>query len=705
MIGFGRANFKAPDAASVALQHAETDCGSQASLTGASEIAQPSALLKLIESFMSSSFSRAALVAAAFWIAPVLAGAAHAAPAIEAYGKLPAAEQVTLSGSGERVAFVASVGQDRFVAAATTKGEGLLRVRVLAAEDKEKAGKVRDLMWVGEDHLLVFVTRTENLGMDYGFNHAFTRVLVLNVKTKKSFWVFSKSTRTTGGVYGLHGLSQKDGKWFAYFGGQPVDNGALQGRIDLFKVDLDGGDMTAVSHGSEKRDRSWLLAPDGTIVANSDYDDRTGVWRLFAGDDRDRLIVQQTDPFQTVGLQGFGRTADTLIYTTQDDSGEHHYMEAPLAGGAAQEILGDKKVNNLIFDRVTRLLIGAQLEGDEHETLLFPARPKAVWKGTKKAFPGVGVYNVSASDDFNTLIAYTDGKDDPGTYWLVNIKTGAADVFGIPYPEIKPADVGSTQIVDYKAADGLEMHGVLTLPPGHEAKNLPVVVMPHGGPASRDFLAFDWMAQAFASRGYAVFQPNFRGSTGYGADFENAGNGEWGRKMQTDISDGLASIAAKGIVDPKRACIVGASYGGYAALAGVTVQNGLYRCSVSYAGVSDLKEMLNSEAEDHKAVSSTVRYWKLVMGAKSINDGTLRTISPVQLADRADAPILLIHGKDDTTVPVEQSRRMERALKSAKKPVEYIELKGEDHYLSFEDSRIAMLKASVAFVEKHNPAN
>jgi dipeptidyl aminopeptidase/acylaminoacyl peptidase len=262
--------------------------------------------------------------------------------------------------------------------------------------------------------------------------------------------------------------------------------------------------------------------------------------------------------------------------------------------------------------------------------------------------------------------------------------------------------VGAAKMYSYKASDGLGMEGVLTLPPGSTGKNLPVVVIPHGGPEGSDDAGFDTWAQVFASRGYAVFQPNFRGSGGYGIAFRNAGFGQWGRKMQTDISDGLAALAADGIVDPKRACIVGGSYGGYAALAGVTLQHGLYRCAVSYGGVSDPADMLREEAREG-ASKATRRYWRSYLGTEfsgEISDA----ISPRANADKADAPILLVHGDKDTVVLPAQSKDMVSALRRADKPVEYIELENEDHWLSRSATRLQWFKAMVAFVQKHNPA-
>jgi dipeptidyl aminopeptidase/acylaminoacyl peptidase len=200
-----------------------------------------------------------------------------------------------------------------------------------------------------------------------------------------------------------------------------------------------------------------------------------------------------------------------------------------------------------------------------------------------------------------------------------------------------------------------------------------------------------------------VFQPNFRGSDGYGTAFRNAGFKEWGRKMQTDISDGVADLARQGIVAPGRACIVGGSYGGYVALAGVTLQHGLYRCAVADAPVTDPSSFLGYEASRNGYVSSAMRYWDAYMGAHGESDPALNAISPLAMANAADAPILLIHGKDDTVVPISQSEAMKAALIRSGKPVQFVQLPNEDHWLSREQTRTAMLTAAVAFVEKYNP--
>jgi dipeptidyl aminopeptidase/acylaminoacyl peptidase len=217
----------------------------------------------------------------------------------------------------------------------------------------------------------------------------------------------------------------------------------------------------------------------------------------------------------------------------------------------------------------------------------------------------------------------------------------------------------------------------------------------------RDVPGFDWWSQALASRGYAVLRPNFRGSDGLGKDFLDAGAGEWGRKMQTDLSDGVRHLAAQGVIDPARVCIVGASYGGYAALAGATIDRGVYRCAASVAGPSDLEKMLVFSLE--KEGRNAFKYWAGYMGVTGRASPVMAEISPIRNADKVSIPVLMVHGKDDTVVPYLQSTIMVRALQDAGKPVELVTLEGEDHWLSKTKTRLQMLQSVVAFLEKHNP--
>ena len=631
-----------------------------------------------------------------------------APPQVEDYGKLPAMEMVTLSPSGERYAFVADVNGVRQLFIATTDNKPLKIVPIGVA-------KVWNVEWAGDDFVLVGTSATTHL-MGYTVNKMELRsVVVFDLRTDKQIGVFNHHSEVDPSVFGRYGVAQIDGRWYGYFGALSLERSTPfsdwyhsnttddQINRDLYRVDLETGELHLAAKGQAYSD-GWLVDAKGEVVARSLYNEKNGDWRVITGPFGGRDLASGREPFGGVALLGLARTADGLLIRRDGDDGLVT-EELPLAGGPAKPVLAADSAERLIEDRRTGLWIGVTTDADEPVPTLFAPADDAKVRAARKAFPGYRVALTSWSADFNRMIVYTDGGDDSGTYWIVDIAKKSAAPLGEAFPSVHSTDVGPTRMIDWKAADGLALRGVLTLPPGREAKNLPLVVMPHGGPGARDYPGFDYWAQAFASRGYAVFQPNFRGSTGYGEKLYEAGYGEWGRKMQTDVSDGAAELVREGIVDPKRACIVGWSYGGYAALAGVTLQHGLYRCSVSMAGVADLARFssnLREEGGDHD--SATTRFWKTFMGADTNAHG-LAAISPVKLAGQADAPILLIHGKDDTTVPIDQSDAMEGALKAAGKPVERLTLDHADHWLLEQDARVAMLKASVAFVEKYNPAD
>jgi dipeptidyl aminopeptidase/acylaminoacyl peptidase len=242
----------------------------------------------------------------------------------------------------------------------------------------------------------------------------------------------------------------------------------------------------------------------------------------------------------------------------------------------------------------------------------------------------------------------------------------------------------------------------LTLPQGAR-QNLLLVLLPHGGPHNaRDSLDYDDWATFLASRGYAVLQPNYRGSGGYGDAWQRAGYRQWGGLMQTDLNDGVDALVRSGIVDANRVCIVGASYGGYAALAGATMTPDRYRCAVSVAGPSDLSQfVLERERRSGDDDTMTADWWRRSIGDRDEDREAVRAASPVNLADRVAAPILLMHGTDDTVVPIDQSRRMLRALNAANKNVRFVELRGDDHWLSDAPTRIQVLREIETFLAQH----
>lgn len=464
---------------------------------------------------------------------------------------------------------------------------------------------------------------------------------------------------------------------------------------DLWRVDMETQKIEKVASGSNAI-TGWTLGVDGQVLATSWYQESADTWLALSGA---TTLHKVSAPDGKVWLAGLGRTSDSVL--VQDASGaDERLIEYKVSGHS--DLIGEPdQVQSPVHDPETGLLIG-YVTNNGRIVLFDPAKQKGVDAAVS---PFKGLVRIwSRSNDSAKVIVRVSGGDQSDAFFLVNLKDRRADLIEDNYPDVSSQFRGEVRRVPYRAVDGLELDGILTLPPGRPATGLPLIMLPHGGPIGvHDKVEFDWMAQAFASRGYAVFQPNFRGSSGHGADLMRKGFGEFGRKMLSDISDGMKALAREGIIDPRRVCIVGVSYGGYAAIAGVTVQQGLYRCAVSSSGPSDLPRMLHWEDERTGSRSETVRFWRRAMGGATPDTPSPEAISPARLAARADAPILLIHGKDDSVVPLAQSEAMERALQAAGKPVEHLYLDKSDHWLSTEAGRVATLRAAVEFTLKHNP--
>lgn len=633
-------------------------------------------------------------------VALTIGTTARAAPPLEAYGRLPAIDLVELSPSGESFALVARDGEARKLFVRKTDGTPILIAPF-------GTGKVRDIQWIDNDQLVVFGSATIDapaLGFD---KQEWMGAVHIDLKTKDTYILLKDSNTYVQAVFGWYGQVHVGDRWYGYFGG--VTFNEMAPSFDrktiwpsLYRMDMATGKVEKAANVGAG-DTDWVVGPDGAVLATGAYDPRGAGFKLTPGKwGGTPLLTRQANSGDgDIRLLGLGRTPDSVVVRERTDD-DTVLREIRLPQGGEGEVLvhGDAQ---LLYGRINRQLIGWRDGADGKIHLFDPALQRRV-DASRKAFPGLNATLVSYDQTFDHMVMLTDGPDDSGTYWLVDIPKKSARRIDYVNPLIKAEDVGPVRSIDYKAADGLALDGVLTLPPGRTAKNLPLVVLPHGGPlVLGDTPRFDWWAQAFASRGYAVFQPNYRGTLGYGDAFRKAAYGEVGHKMQTDISDGVAALAAEGIVDPKRACIVGASYGGYAALAGVTLQHGIYRCAVAVAGIGDFGRMITWDSARSGSDMRGLKFWRDLSGASEGQN--LAEISPSRQAAKADAPILLVHGVDDTVVPIEQSKMMAKALKAAGKPVEFVTMQGEDHWLSKEPSRQAMLAAAVAFVEKYNPPN
>jgi dipeptidyl aminopeptidase/acylaminoacyl peptidase len=644
---------------------------------------------------------RSIFVGGAFALVAAAVSASAAPPQIlplEIYGKLPAIQEASLSPDGTKLAVVITDGEARKIIVkdiATGQVIGTL-----------KAGehKIRSIQWAGSNHLIITSSVTSQMiGVD------FKRPEREELSTATDYNVTKNSQRGFGAnasekvqalnvIYGQPTIRTIDGRPFAFTRG--VVFVSDKGQLGLFKVDLDRGDFTTVVDSRSARTTDYLVDAAGKPLAETEYDGAKKQWTLSVWKDGWREVRRESAAIDQPELSGLGKDGAGIVISfptaegdmTRELSIDHETWTDPTPSPDA-----------LIRDPTTHRQIGTMvLDGDEARYTFFNPVDQNDWQSLVAAYKGDRIGLVSMSDNHRRYILRVDSAAEGPAYAYVDLDTHKGDWIGDEYEGLTPEGVAPVRPLAFKARDGLALTGYLTLPRNRPPTKLPLVVLPHGGPAARDEPGFDWWSQALAARGYAVLRVNYRGSAGFGWAFQSAGFGQWGRKMQTDLSDGVRYLAAEGTIDPARVCIVGASYGGYAALAGATLDPGVYRCAASLAGPSDLRKIIDDERSEGGLESGARERYRLrYMGPRE----DLSAISPADHADKVTIPILLMHGKDDTVVPYSQSEVMADALRRAGKTVEFVTLSREDHWLSQGATRLEMLQAVVAFLEKNNPSN
>ncbi len=463
--------------------------------------------------------------------------------------------------------------------------------------------------------------------------------------------------------------------------------GGWEGR-SLFKVDVDTGRGKVVEPQKESI-VDWWLDVDGTAIGRVEYS--AGTLRYYR-----RLEDGKWKKYHSVRRRDMEELPDFIEVGPSDDPSKFYVLARPPGKDRmgvylydlANESFGDVLIENPRFDiqyaRASsdgkRILFHCY---DEHVRVcdFTDAKMTAYMRGLRKFFDqSANVYIVDASDDGKIILLSVDGPVDAPSFYYYLVDQKKVEMLGLRQGALRNKQLAHAATINYKARDGLDLSGYLTYPPGgKDAKKLPLVLMPHGGPQVRDRLEFDPWVQYFAARGYAVFQPNFRGSGGFGEAFEFSGHRQWGRKMQDDLGDGVKALVDQGIVDPERVCIVGASYGGYAALAGATLTPSAYKCAVSLAGVADLEEFVRWKKKKFGADSDVLAHWVRALGDPDKDQASIREVSPAYHIDAIRIPILLIHGDEDESVPYSQSEDFKKLLDKSGRKTVLLRLEDEGH--------------------------
>ncbi|MCU4675050.1 prolyl oligopeptidase family serine peptidase [Catenovulum sp. 2E275] len=446
----------------------------------------------------------------------------------------------------------------------------------------------------------------------------------------------------------------------------------------------------------------FFVDEEGELLVQERYNNDSDLHRVQVRRNDEWVdIFSETVPIRKRSFVGLTPDRKNLVMLMYGEEGRSNYYTMSLADGKITGPLFANKnadVENVLTD-IQRVVYGIQYSGFHPTYQFFEEKLQKTYQSIQQALPNHSFTVIDYTPDWKNILFLIQGPEVIGSYVL--FANNEFQVLEVKRPEINIEDYNQIEITQYKARDGLTIPTLLTYPKNKSKEQLPTILLPHGGPRSYDRVEFDWIPQFFASRGYLVIQPQFRGSDGFGSAHINAGHGEWGGKMQDDLTDAVDHYIKTGLVNKDKVCIAGASYGGYAALAGGAFTPNKYRCVISINGVSDLEEMLDTEKYNYGSDHWVVSYWEKSLLNKKDPDEFLESISPINFAKQFKAPVLLIHSERDKVVPYEQSDDMFDELEDAGKNVKLVELEEDGHNLIYAKSRLLMLKEIDAFLNKY----
>ncbi len=585
---------------------------------------------------------------------------AKEALSLDAFTTLPAITQASVSNDGKKLALLRATSKN---------GDYIIEIRdvdnlkgkpvTLGADRMEISG----FSWLNNEKLGVQFRQNIQDGAD---NYWASKFAIVNA-TGKGKWLvpFKKDRRANFSILSSF-IQSNDEILITYDINQ-------NGIPDVIRFNINTGRYKTVTRGNKKQYGGFINDMDGEIRAASGYDPKDNSFNLYArkkGSGDWKLIkkIYATEK-ENYDILGFSAENTNEIYVNanmgEDKTGIYLYnLETEKY---SDRIFGLKSVNTRGITRSAKKETLGKLTGftytSKHPEVYYTDESEAaLYQGVKAIFKDKFVRLISRSEDDNAIVVYTLSGKDPGTYYLLKDKS-KIEVIGNKKPLLKEEDLSNVKYISYTARDGRKIPAYITVP--NTKGPHPTVVMPHGGPWSRDVVIFDEWSQLLASHGYLVIQPQFRGSTGYGIEHWEAGDKNWGLTMQDDLDDAANFLVEKGLADKDRLAMFGWSYGGYAAFVASTRKNNIYQCSIAGAGVSSLDDInatLNSNPFSRERQRPTIK-----------------GISPIEHVDEVNIPILVIHGDIDLVVPVSHSREFVEKLVKYKKDHKYIELEGAAH--------------------------
>jgi dipeptidyl aminopeptidase/acylaminoacyl peptidase len=621
---------------------------------------------------------------------------------LAAFARLPETDRPRLSTDGTALAAKIRHNGEQYLAIVPLDRPNA-RPEIIARDgdiDQRSDVRITNWQWVDADNLLIWVASQIEL-TGAGQRVEATRVVAYNRRTRRTTPLGWRGTFVRGGRV----------LWISNDGPPRIRlarlaEGAGYERInheEVIEVDVNTGQQELI----EPRRRgvtTWHADGEGNIRLGTSFDNDSG-----------RL--------QALYRRGGSGNFDTIIRERQERYGQAHVPQIFLPGEKALVLSRDSGFSAVYEMDLRTMELGRRVFGvdgydvaavdandegnaleraivvrDRAEHHWFTPRMREVQSVLDETFGPHNALVASADRARQTFVIHVAAPNQAGAYYLYRTSTGSLVNIGWRNNELRDMALNPVRTIRYRASDGQNISAVLTLPRLREGRNLPLIVLPHGGPWARDEEGFDMWAQPLAEMGYAVVQPNFRGSSGFGQAWEAMSDGNWGERMSDDLNDAITHLASQGIADPRRVCIFGWSYGGYAASRAAQRDPDKYRCAISGAGVHDIPDMV---AYDREYLG---RYGSRYIGSAA---SRLAEVSAARHTSGRWAPILIVHGARDQRVPVSQSRNLVSRLRSAGK-VEgrdfvYVEQPLNTHNLQREEDRIQLLQEAQRFLARHNP--
>ncbi len=491
-------------------------------------------------------------------------------------------------------------------------------------------------------------------------------------------------------------------------------NGRRIRAADLYKLPLDSRWNSKRKKNSKMKIvaknpgdvQGWIVDHDGDVRGAYSVNGLKGKFHYKGKNEEDFRVLQEFNVLdEGMNPLSFDWDNETMYVSSnigRDKSAIYKFNPEKNEMGELVFAHDEVDVSGLMMSRKQKKLLGINYFDDYPQRVYFDKDAEAQMKRLSDAFPGKRVSISSQSEDEMLQILIVGNDRDPGNYYLYDKKSGQVSYLLSVTKSINPEDMSPMKPIRFKSRDGLTMRGYLTVPKHTDGKMLPLIVNPHGGPFGvRDFWGYNPEHQFFASRGYATVQVNYRGSGGYGRNFEQAGyGGKWGAEMQNDITDTVNYLVKEGIVDPNKVCIYGASYGGYATMAGLTFTPDLYKCGINYVGVTDVGLLFESMP----------KYWEPLKEVMKVQIGDpedkelMNRMSPLAHVDKIKAPLMIVHGAQDPRVVKQHANDLRDALEDRDISLsddEWIMKTNEGHGFRKEENRIELYQKMEKFLSKH----